>query len=211
MSLRNIAPKDGLCNGTRLMVVRCASRIIEALILSGEKFSNLAFIPRITLIPSSSEFPFRTTRRQFPIRLAYALTINKSQGQSVKFVGVDLRTAVFSHGQLYVALSRCTSFDRISVLLSKVELDSTTKYCLSQSVVINYVVAKSLLRMRDSFENAMELRRINMNTLLRCHCKEVTSKLGRGHHHQHQQYMATTKFQLSFYYWTLEFMLLFLF
>ncbi|KAG5548999.1 hypothetical protein RHGRI_014395 [Rhododendron griersonianum] len=64
--------------------------------------------------------------RQFPIRLAYALTINKSQGQSVKFEGVDLRTPMFSYGQLYVALSRCISFDRISVLFSKDELDSTT-------------------------------------------------------------------------------------
>ncbi|KAL7265439.1 hypothetical protein ACSBR1_003255 [Camellia fascicularis] len=70
--------------------------------------------------------PFRMTRRQFPVRLAYVLTINKSQGQSVKFVGVDLRTPVFSHGQLYVALSRCTSFDRISVLLPNDEPDSTT-------------------------------------------------------------------------------------
>jgi len=34
------------------------------------------------------------------------MTINKSQGQSVEHVGVDLRTPVFSHGQLYVALSR---------------------------------------------------------------------------------------------------------
>ncbi|KAG5543980.1 hypothetical protein RHGRI_016660 [Rhododendron griersonianum] len=65
------------------------------------------------------------TRRQFPVRLAYAMTINKSQGQSVKFVGVDLRTPVFSHGQLYVALS-CTSFDRITVLLPEEETDSTT-------------------------------------------------------------------------------------
>ncbi|KAG5565923.1 hypothetical protein RHGRI_001745 [Rhododendron griersonianum] len=84
--LRNIAPEDGLCNGTRMMVVR----------------------------------------RQFPVRLAYAMTINKSQGQSVKFVGVDLRAPVFSHGQLYVALSRCTSFDRITILLPEEETDSTT-------------------------------------------------------------------------------------
>ncbi|XP_028110139.1 ATP-dependent DNA helicase PIF1-like [Camellia sinensis] len=126
MLLRNIALKDGLCNGTRLMVSRCDTRIIEARILTGEKFGNLAFIPRISLTPSSAEMPFRTTRRQFPVRLAYALTINKSQGQSVKFVGVDLRTPVFSHGQLYVALSRCTFFDSISIPLPNDEPDSTT-------------------------------------------------------------------------------------
>ncbi|XP_057482069.1 uncharacterized protein LOC130768995 isoform X2 [Actinidia eriantha] len=125
MLLRNIAPNDGLCNGTRLMVVRCASRIIEAQILTGDKRGNLVFIPRISLTPSSSKFPFRMTRRQFPIRLAYAMTINKSQGQSVKYVGIDLRTPVFSHGQLYVALSRCTTFHRISVLPEQ-EMDSTT-------------------------------------------------------------------------------------
>ncbi|XP_028091409.1 uncharacterized protein LOC114291740 [Camellia sinensis] len=66
MLLRNIAPKDGLCNGTRLMVSRCNTRIIEAQILNGEKCGNLVFIPRISLTPSSSEMPFRMTRRQFP-------------------------------------------------------------------------------------------------------------------------------------------------
>ncbi|XP_028070921.1 uncharacterized protein LOC114273362 [Camellia sinensis] len=126
MLLRNIALKDELCNGTRLMVSRCDTRIIEARILTGEKFGNLAFIPRTSLTLSSLEIPFRMTRRQFPVRLAYALTINKSQGQYVKFVGVDLLTPVFSHEQLYVALSRCTSFNHISILLPKDEPDSTT-------------------------------------------------------------------------------------
>ncbi|KAF8878858.1 hypothetical protein BD779DRAFT_1447415 [Infundibulicybe gibba] len=45
------------------------------------------------------------------------MTINKSQGQSVMHVGINLQTPVFSHGQLYVALSRCTSGQRIKVLL----------------------------------------------------------------------------------------------
>lgn len=45
------------------------------------------------------------------------MTINKAQGQSVDNVGLDLRTDVFAHGQLYVALSRCTSSQRIKVLL----------------------------------------------------------------------------------------------
>ena len=56
-------------------------------------------------------------RLQFPVRLAFAMTINKSQGQSVEHVGINLQTSVFSHGQLYVAFSRCTSPLNISVLL----------------------------------------------------------------------------------------------
>ena len=117
MLLRNIAPKDGLCNGTRLVITKLGDHVIEAQILTGDKCGNLVFIPRVSLTPSSAEMPIKMTRRQFPIRLAYAMTINKSQGQSVKFVGIDLRTPVFSHGQLYVALSRCTSANRINILL----------------------------------------------------------------------------------------------
>ncbi|THU86344.1 hypothetical protein K435DRAFT_868389 [Dendrothele bispora CBS 962.96] len=44
------------------------------------------------------------------------MSINKSQGQSVDHVGLDLQTDVFTHGQLYVALSRCTSAQRIKVI-----------------------------------------------------------------------------------------------
>lgn len=41
--------------------------------------------------------------------LAFAMTVNKSQGQSVDHVGLDLEHPVSSHGQLYVAFSCCTS------------------------------------------------------------------------------------------------------
>ena len=126
MLLRNLAPKDGLCNGTRLIVVRCATRIIEARILSGDKAGNLVFIPRITLQPSSIELGINMSRRQFSIKLAYSMTINKAQGQSLKYVGIDSRTPVFTHGQLYVALSRCTTFSKISILLPTIEQTTTT-------------------------------------------------------------------------------------
>ncbi|PIA46918.1 hypothetical protein AQUCO_01500446v1 [Aquilegia coerulea] len=126
MLLRNLQPRDGLCNGTRLMVVNCATRVIEAIILNGSHAGDLVFIPRISLIPTVTETPFPMSRRQFPVRLAFAMTINKSQGQSVKYVGIDLRNPVFSHGQLYVAFSRCTSSDRISVLLPKDDDNTTT-------------------------------------------------------------------------------------
>ncbi|PIA45563.1 hypothetical protein AQUCO_01600041v1 [Aquilegia coerulea] len=126
MLLRNLQPRDGLCNGTRLMVVNCGTRVIEAKILNGSHAGDLVFIPRISLIPTVTETPFPMARRQFPVRLAFAMTINKSQGQSVRYVGIDLRNPVFSHGQLYVAFSRCTSSDRISVLLPNDDDNTTT-------------------------------------------------------------------------------------
>ncbi|KAF7372308.1 ATP-dependent DNA helicase [Mycena venus] len=117
--LRNLAPSQGLCNGTRMVIRRMSDRVLEAEILGGQHNGEVVFIPRITLTPSGSttDFSFILSRLQFPIRLAFAISINKAQGQSVKYVGIDLRTPVFSHGQLYVALSRATSQRRVTVLL----------------------------------------------------------------------------------------------
>ena len=65
----------------------------------------MAFIPRIKLI-SSKELPFELHRVQFPVRLAFGMTINKSQGQLLGIVGLDLCNPVFRHGQFYVGVSR---------------------------------------------------------------------------------------------------------
>ena len=56
-------------------------------------------------------------RMQFPVRCCYAMTINKSQGQTLKHVGLDLRGDVFCHGQRYVAVSRTTSRNNIICLV----------------------------------------------------------------------------------------------
>ncbi|CAG8854379.1 12665_t:CDS:1, partial [Gigaspora margarita] len=118
MLLHNLAPRQGLCNSSCLIVVWLLDYVIEACILSGSCAGNLAFIPRITLTLFSTELPFKFKRRQFLVHCAFAITINKSQGQSLKHVGLDLRTSVFLHGQLYVALFRCTSAQSIKVLFS---------------------------------------------------------------------------------------------
>jgi hypothetical protein len=96
--------------------------------MSGDrKFSGkVVFIPRITLAPTAEDLPIPLRRRQFPVRLAFAMTVNKSQGQSLKNVGLDLRSPVFSHGQLYVGLSRCTSGNRLKVLLKEEDQGKTT-------------------------------------------------------------------------------------
>ena len=124
--LRNLCPSQGLCNGTRMVVVRTSRRVLEAKLIGGEHHGETAFIPRITLSPTEGQtgFAFQLKRHQFPVNLAFALTVNKAQGQSVKEVGIDLRVPVFSHGQLYVALSRATSSRNISVLLPDTDRDT---------------------------------------------------------------------------------------
>ncbi|KAF5318680.1 hypothetical protein D9619_010670 [Psilocybe cf. subviscida] len=124
--LRNLDPPNGLCNGTRLVVTKMAARVIEGRILGGRHNGSLVMIPRIAIPSSSSSaHTFRFLRIQFPLRLSFALSINKSQGQSVRHVGIFLSTPVFSHGQLYVALSRATSKENVKVLLSEESPHST--------------------------------------------------------------------------------------
>ena len=106
MLLRNLDPKNGHCNGTRYILASVTDRLLEARVLGGEHAGSVLLIPRILLTPSDTKLPFKLRRHQFPIRPAFSMTINKSQGQTFKRCGVLLSTSVFTHGQLYVAVSR---------------------------------------------------------------------------------------------------------
>ncbi|XP_020962284.1 uncharacterized protein LOC107606362 isoform X4 [Arachis ipaensis] len=117
MLLRNIDHFAGLCNGTRLVVTRLGKHIIEACSKVGKNKGQKVFIPRMTLSPSDHRIPFKFQRRQFPIMVSYAMTINKSQGQSLSKVGLLLKKPVFTHGQLYVAASRVTNRQGLKILL----------------------------------------------------------------------------------------------
>lgn len=76
------------------------------------------FISRIPLLASNDEkLHIQFKRTQFPIRLWFAMTINKAQGQTLDFVGIYLREPIFSHGQLYVTLSRAKNSSSVKLLI----------------------------------------------------------------------------------------------
>ena len=116
MVLKNLDAANGVCNGSRGILSRCSNRVLEMELITGDFAGQKVFIPRTLNTPTDEQVAFKFTRRQFPVRLCFAMTINKSQGQSVKYVGLDLRRPVFSHGQFYVGISRVTSVSNIKAI-----------------------------------------------------------------------------------------------
>ena len=121
--LRNLSPKLGLCNGVRLTVKEVKDRTVFVTLKNGEVFG----IPRISLIiDEKKNAPFKWRRRQFPLRPAFSMTINKVQGQTMEKVAVWLETPVFAHGQFYTAASRVRNPENIRFFVSETEDTSVT-------------------------------------------------------------------------------------
>jgi hypothetical protein len=137
MVLRNLNPSQGVCNGTRGILTRMTNHVLEIRLLGGDHAGEHVFIPRITMIPSAIQIPFELRRRQFPICVAFAMTINKAQGQSVKYVGLDFRSPIFTHGQFYVAISRATSVHRIKAIWDSNHVQAITKNIVYKNVLLD--------------------------------------------------------------------------
>ncbi|CEG76448.1 hypothetical protein RMATCC62417_11344 [Rhizopus microsporus] len=97
MLLRNIDPVRGLCNGTRLIVMHIGQYMLRVR-LANKLDAPIELIPRFTLSALEDNMSFMLTRKQFSVKLCFAMTINKSQGQSLEYVGIDLRRPPCMHG-----------------------------------------------------------------------------------------------------------------
>jgi ATP-dependent DNA helicase PIF1 len=129
--LRNISKRDKLSKNTRIRILHIKKFRLTVQSLSTNKTFS---IPRINF-KISHYSGFTLVRTQFPIELAYAMTKNKAQGQSLTWELNDIRRSSFSHGQEYVAFSRATNFDQIAVFCNENQIEDD--YVLFSNIVYN--------------------------------------------------------------------------
>lgn len=121
--IRNINAVRGLVNGTRMSVLNIRNDVngmwLKCRILSGKHKNTEVEIPIVIFHhPPCEMVPVEFTRRQFPVRVCFSMTAMKAQGQtSNSKLGIYLPNDDFSHGQLYVPLSRCTNIDNVRFCL----------------------------------------------------------------------------------------------
>ena len=139
MLLRNMNVEQGLCNGSRFLVkdINKHSLVCELIRDDPGQPAFIFILPRIVCTPPA-KYSFQFKRRQFPIRPAFCMTINKCQGGTFWKVGIDVSTPVFSHGQLYVALSRVANFTMIIIF-------TTNGVFFTQNVVFRAVFDRGYL------------------------------------------------------------------
>ncbi|XP_026396243.1 ATP-dependent DNA helicase PIF1-like [Papaver somniferum] len=106
MLLRNVSAKNGLCNGTSLIINNFFPNCIDAVILSGNSAGKRVSLHRLPMsLPENLEMSFKIIHKQFAVHMYFAFTINKARGETIENTGIYLLEHVFSHGQLYVRLS----------------------------------------------------------------------------------------------------------
>ncbi|CAG8533214.1 16447_t:CDS:2, partial [Dentiscutata heterogama] len=101
--MRNLSIHDGLCKNSRVIILDIGQRLVT---VQNPAMGSVIYLPRITFLFCVPQFPFKISRHQFPLRLAYSSTFNSSQGLTLDRVALNLYTPVFSHRQLYTALTR---------------------------------------------------------------------------------------------------------
>ena len=122
--MRNLNKKDGLTNNRRVAILAIQPFCVKVQTIGAHP--KVFALPRIRFKFRLPHGSFEVMRTQFPLRLAYCMTYNKSQGQELQAVLVDLRRPPFTHGHLYVALSRVRHRDGIAAFVMDEDLEEAT-------------------------------------------------------------------------------------
>ena len=125
MLLYDMHPSQGMYEGSRGIVTTIGTRVLQVRMLSGE----MLLVPKVPVFSTDM-----IQRLQFPVVLAFAMTIEKAQGQTFSAVGIDLRYPCFRHGQLYLALSRASKAAGIKCIVGT-NTEGKTKNIVYREVV----------------------------------------------------------------------------
>jgi ATP-dependent DNA helicase PIF1 len=142
--LRNINIHKRQVNGTRMIVHGLHNHFITCQMInpvSNNEADIYLSISRFVFANEDVRLPFILRRKQLPVRLAYAMTINKSQGQTFDMIGLSLHRPVFAHGQFYVALSRVRSPSGIKIALTR---EDETEPAITKNIVYRSLLTKAV-------------------------------------------------------------------
>jgi ATP-dependent DNA helicase PIF1 len=108
--IKNISIDQGIVNGSRGIVTDLEPDYIKIKFLNGREID----VDRTSW--KIEENNYSIIKNQFPVKLAYALTIHKSQGTTIDFVETNIsNTSIFEYGQVYTVLSRCKSLEGLTL------------------------------------------------------------------------------------------------
>lgn len=132
MLIFNLDVKSGLANGSRGVVVDITGESVVVLFMNGLKVA----VPSVSWTVAEWD-KIKLVRTQIPLKLAWAISIHKSQGLTLDYAEVDIGSSVFEYGQAYVALSRVKSleglylkaFDRTKIKAHPRVLEWYSKLC----------------------------------------------------------------------------------
>ena len=143
MVMRNLNKREGIAKNTRVKIVHISQYVIRVCTLGANpKFYNVPRIPFTVTLPYGRSI--KMVRKQFPLRLAYSMTYNKSQGQEFDKVVVDIRKNPFTHGHLYVALSRIRIAKNIRLFTERNKNGNFDLEELQEPPTVTNVVYKNL-------------------------------------------------------------------
>ncbi|CAL6334301.1 unnamed protein product [Bathycoccus prasinos] len=157
--LSNLDVRRDWSNGTQLILKKV---ILSSATKNGQAFLLLCENPnatnerdktvmlfRMPMEPKQKQFNFRWMRTQFPVAPAFAMTISKSQGQTIpNNVSVLLKDPILSRGSLYVAMSRVTDPKKLKVFLPNKSLPPKHKQ-YTKNVVYKYLL-KQIKQQRNN-------------------------------------------------------------
>lgn len=119
MPRRSIDPLRGHVNGARYIVKALYSILFQLKSHTGNEAGPILTLPKTLCGPGDRSFPIQAlTRTQLHVSVCFEITVKKAQRQSLSgAVGLDPSGAVFSHGRLYVELSRVTLAQKLKIRL----------------------------------------------------------------------------------------------